>query len=117
MKKLGNVLIEVMQDLSEVSTNGNATVRINENMCSPERFEQLFNYFSKGTILERINLDVETMQSQLQCGCGYQEVIDTEHNGYDRCPQCGRFADIDDNEYKLIDPDPERAGMRKSIRF
>ncbi|MBC5793120.1 MAG: hydrogenase maturation nickel metallochaperone HypA [Nanohaloarchaea archaeon] len=117
MKKLGNVLIEVMQDLSRVSTNGEATVKVNRTMCSPERFEQLFNYFSKGTILERINLNVQPMDSKLECGCGYAEVIDEEHNGYDRCPQCGRFADIKDTDYQLVDPHPEKAMERKSIRF
>jgi Zn finger protein HypA/HybF involved in hydrogenase expression len=118
MKKLGNVLIEVMQELSSVSTNGSAQVKINNHMCEPELFEKLFNYFSKGTILERIDLDVESMNPQLKCACGHNEVVnDPEHNGYDRCPSCGRFADIKDQEYKLVEPNVEKAAPRKSIRF
>ncbi|PSH00116.1 MAG: hypothetical protein BRC28_01245 [Nanohaloarchaea archaeon SW_4_43_9] len=118
MKKLGNVLIEVMQELSSVSTNGSAHVKINNHLCEPELFEKLFNYFSKGTLLERIDLDVDSMNPQLECACGYNEIVDdAEHNGYDRCPSCGRFADIKDHEYKLLEPNVEKAAPRKSIRF
>lgn len=118
MKKLGNVLIEVMQELSRVSTNGSAHVKINDQLCDPELFEKLFDYFSQGTILERIDLEVESMDTQLECACGYSEIIEeSEHKGYDRCPSCGRFADINDNEYSLVKPDVNKAAPRKSIRF
>ncbi len=117
MKKLGNVLIEVMQDLSSVSTNGSAHIRVNKNICSPQQFEQLFNYFSRGTILERLELEVDAMPTQLECVCGYQEEINGEHNGYGRCPSCGQFADVKDESYQLVDPDPEKTQPRKSIRF
>ena len=117
MKKLGNVLIEVMQDLSSVSTNGSAHVEINENLCKPERFEQLFKYFSRGTILERIDLKVDPMSSRLECVCGYSEKVDSEHNGYGRCPSCGQFANVEDKEYQLLDPHPDKTQPRQSIRF
>jgi Zn finger protein HypA/HybF involved in hydrogenase expression len=118
MKRLGNVLIEVMQELSKVSTNGSARIKINEHLCEPDLFEKLFEYFSQGTILERIDLDVEKMKPRMECACGYEESVkDPDHNGYDRCPSCGRFADIKDQEYQLVEPDLENAGPRQSIRF
>lgn len=118
MKRVGNVLIEVMEELSQVSTNGSAKIRINEHLCDPELFEKLFEYFSQGTILERIDLEVESMNTTLECACGHSEdVNDPNHPGYDRCPSCGRFADIKDQEYNLVEPDLEKAAPRKSIRF
>ena len=107
-----------MEQLSQVSTNGYATVKINEHLCEPELFEQLFNYFSQGTILERIDLDVQSMSTEMECACGHSEKVDDpDHPGYDRCPSCGRFADIKDDEYSLVEPDLEKAAPRKSIRF
>ncbi len=118
MKKLGNVLIELMQDLSRISTNGSAQVRVNQHLCNPEDFERLFGYFSKGTLLERLELQAEPLETRLECVCGYEEAInDPNHGGYDRCPECGQFADVKDDEYQLVKPDPEKAGLRKSIRF
>ncbi|MFB6145096.1 MAG: hypothetical protein ABEJ99_01165 [Candidatus Nanohaloarchaea archaeon] len=118
MKKLGNVLINVMQDLSRVSTNGSAHVKVNDHICDEEEFETLFNHFTRGTMLERIDLQVGTLETRMECACGHsKKVDDPNHNGYDRCPSCGRFADIKDDPYQLVDPDPEKAGLRKSIRF
>ena len=117
MDKLGNVLIQVMQDLSRISTNGSAEVKVNENVCNPNDFEKLFNYFSKGTIIERVDLDVSTMDTRMECSCGETRQINGDHRGYMKCPNCGRFAEIRDEPYKLIDPDPEKVGERKSIRF
>lgn len=118
MKRLGNVLIEVMQELSRVSTNGSARIRINEHLCEPELFEKLFDYFSQGTILERIDLDVDEMETRMECACGHSKSVeDPNHNGYDRCPSCGRFADINDTEYEFVEPDLEKVGPRQSIRF
>ncbi|MFB6216227.1 MAG: hypothetical protein ABEJ72_04555, partial [Candidatus Aenigmatarchaeota archaeon] len=69
-------------------------------------------------MLERIDLKVESLETVMDCACGHsQEVNDPNHNGYDRCPSCGRFADIKDDPYQLVDPNPENAGPRKSIRF
>lgn len=117
MEKLGNVLIQVMQDLSRISTNGSAHVRINEQLCDPREFETLFNYFTKGTILERVDMEVEPLETRMQCSCGNSRVIEGSHNGYMKCPNCGRFAEIKDNSYQLIHPDPDQVGERKSIRF
>ncbi|MFB6209237.1 MAG: hydrogenase/urease maturation nickel metallochaperone HypA [Candidatus Nanohaloarchaea archaeon] len=118
MKKLGNILIEVMQDLSRISTNGSAYVKVNNHICDPERFEQLFNYFSRGTILERLEIEVDSLETKMECACGFEEKVEeADHNGYDRCPSCGRFADIKQENYRLEKPNPERAGRRDSIRF
>lgn len=117
MEKLGNVLIQVMQDLSRISTNGSAHIRVNEHLCDPREFETLFNYFTKGTILERVDMDVDPLQTRMQCSCGNSRVIEGEHPGYMKCPNCGRFAEIRDDNYQLVDPDPEKVGERKSIRF
>ncbi len=69
-------------------------------------------------MLERIDLKVEPLETRMDCVCGYGETVDDpDHNGYDRCPSCGRFADIRDDHYQLVNPDPEKAGLRKSIRF
>lgn len=118
MKKLGNSLIHLMEDLSEVSTNGKAEVKINKNLCNPEEFKQLFNYFTRGTILERIDLKVKEMETEIQCVCGYTEAVEEiDHNGYDNCPECGRIADIDDSGYQIVDPNPEKTKVRNSIKF
>lgn len=117
MDKLGNVLIQVMQDLSRISTNGSATVRVNKSLCKPSDFEKLFNYFSKGTIIERVDLDVQPMNTKMKCSCGTTQQINGDHPGYMKCPNCGRFAEIKDEAYRLVDPDPAKVGERKSIRF
>lgn len=117
MPKLGNAIISLMEDLSRISTNGSATVKVNSSLCTPEEFESLFNYFSRGTILEHVDLNVKPMQTQLNCGCGYQETIEGDHDGYSKCPSCGRFANIEDHSYELEEPNPEIVGERKSIRF
>lgn len=117
MDKLGNVLIQVMQDLSRISTNGSAHVRVNEQMCRPEEFQRLFNYFTKGTILDRVDIHVEPLKTRMQCSCGNSRTVKGEHPGYMKCPNCGRFAEIKDDPYQLVHPDPEKVGERKSIRF
>jgi Zn finger protein HypA/HybF involved in hydrogenase expression len=117
MEKLGNVLIQVMQDLSKVSTNGSAHVKVNQQLCTPRQFEVLFNYFTQGTILERIDVDVDPLQSEMSCSCGESQVIEGDHNGYKRCPACGRFAEIQDDSYQLVHPDPKKVSVRQSIRF
>jgi len=118
MDKVGDVVIGVMQDLSRISTNGSARIRVNENLCDPEVFESLFNHFSRGTILERLDLEVETLETKMSCGsCGHERKVNGEHSGYERCPTCGKFAEVQDSAYELVKPDPSKAGLRKSIRF
>ena len=117
MEKLGNALIGLMQDLSRLSTNGKAEIQVNEKLCEPERFHALFQHFSRGTILERVDLQVDTLQTKIKCSCGYEDQHQGEHNGYTRCPRCGKYAEIQDRAYKLINPDPNKVGQRKPIRF
>lgn len=117
MQRLGNALVQLMKDLSVLSTNGHAEVRVNSNLTSPERFEQLFNHFTRGTVLERLNLDIKGMQPEAACSCGYRQKIQGEHSGYIKCPECGKFAEIRDRPYKIVSPEPSRTGERKSIRF
>ncbi len=117
MEKLGNVLIKVIQDLSRISTNGSAHVRVNKHICNPAEFETLFDYFTRGTILEHVDLKVDPLEPRINCSCGENRTVESDHPGYMKCPSCGRFAEIRDEPYQLIDPDPENAGIRKSIRF
>lgn len=118
MDKVGNAVIKAMEDLSRISTNGSARIRVNQNLCDPEVFQTIFDHFSRGTILERIDLEVEPLDTKMKCGgCGHEREVEGDHQGYEKCPSCGRFAEIQDNAYELVEPNPERAGMRKSIRF
>jgi Zn finger protein HypA/HybF involved in hydrogenase expression len=117
MEKVGNALIGLMQDLSRLSTNGKAEIKVNEQLCEPQQFKQLFNHFTRGTILERVELNVETLETRVNCSCGYENSHEGEHNGYTKCPRCGKFAEIQDNAYQLVKPDPSKAGERKTIRF
>jgi hypothetical protein len=117
MEKVGNALIGLMQDLSRLSTNGKAEVRVNDQLCDPEQFQALFQYFARGTILERVDLDVDRLETKVNCSCGYESRHEGEHNGYTKCPRCGKFAEVQDNAYKLVSPDPSRTGERKTIRF
>ena len=117
MQKLGNILINVMQELSRTSTNGEAKIEVNSSICSPEEFETLFSYFTRGTILERIDLDVENIDPVVTCGCGFTQKAEEGHDGYTKCPECGRFAEIRDPSYNIVQPNPESVGERKSIRF
>lgn len=117
MQRLGNVLIQVMKDLSTLSTNGTAEIGVNTNLCSPEEFDSLFNHFTRGTILERLNLNIQELETRAVCGCGYQENVNRDHAGYIKCPNCGKFAEVRDNPYEIISPDPSQAGARRSIRF
>jgi len=117
MEKLGNALIGLMQDLSRLSTNGKAEIQVNEKLCEPERFHTLFQHYTRGTILERVDLQVDTLQTKIKCSCGYEDQHQGEHNGYTRCPRCGKYAEIQDQAYKLINPNPSKVGERKTIRF
>lgn len=117
MDKVGNALIGLMQDLSRLSTNGRAEIKVNERLCKPERFKALFQHFARGTILERVDLDVERLETMVNCSCGYSSSHDGEHSGYTKCPRCGRFAEVRDRAYELVEPDPSKAGERKTIRF
>jgi Zn finger protein HypA/HybF involved in hydrogenase expression len=117
MEKVGNALIGLMQDLSRLSTNGKAEIEVNEQLCEPEQFESLFQHFARGTILERVDLNVNRLETRVNCSCGYENKHEGEHNGYTKCPRCGRFAEVQDNAYRLINPDPGRTGERKTIRF
>lgn len=117
MDKVGNAILKLTQDLSEISTNGSAKIRINENLCSPEEFHSLFEHFRKGTILEHLDVEVQSFKPKAECGCGYSEDINGSHPGYKKCPSCGRFAEVKDHTYELVEPDPSRVGKRQSIRF
>ncbi len=117
MEKLGNVLIKVMEDLSKISTNGSAYVRVNQSICQPEEFRTLFDYFSRGTILEHVDMEVDPLPTRMECSCGYKKEVSGDHPGYMKCPNCGRFAEIKDEPYEMVEPDPKNAGRRTSIRF
>lgn len=118
MEKVGNVLIDLMQDLSRYSTDGDAHIKINSSMCEPRQFETLFDYFTKGTILERIDLEVEELNTYVNCSCGYrQDFQGDDHAGYTRCPRCGKFAEVKDRPYELVKPNPGNADLRTNIRF
>lgn len=117
MQKVGTVLVNLMQDLSRLSTNGEAHIRVNDQLCEPEQFEALFGHFTRGTILERINLHVEELDTRVECSCGYREQLGNNKKGYTKCPECGKFAEVKNDAYELVSPDPSRAGMRKSIKF
>lgn len=117
MARLGNALIGLMQDLSRIDTKDEALVRVNDSLADPETFNALFEYFSVGTPLERIDLKVEPLPTQMKCACGREEVVENDHNGYQNCPECGRFAEIEDEPYKLVSPNPEKAKACNSIRF
>ncbi|MFP4038623.1 MAG: hydrogenase/urease maturation nickel metallochaperone HypA [Candidatus Nanohaloarchaea archaeon] len=118
MEKVGNVLINLMQDLSRYSTNGSAHIRINSSMCDPRRFQTLFNHFTKGTVLERIDLEVDELNTYVDCSCGYTKNFEgEEHSGYTRCPRCGKFAEVRDRSYELVKPSPEDAALRTNVRF
>ncbi len=118
MEKVGNVLIDLMQDLSRYSTDGDAHIKINSSMCEPRQFQTLFDYFTKGTILERIDLQVEELNTYVNCSCGYrQDFQEDGHAGYTRCPRCGKFAEVKDRPYELVKPNPGNADLRTNIRF
>jgi len=117
MEKVGNALIGLMQDLSRLSTNGKAEIKVNEKLCEPEQFKVLFQHFARGTILERVDLDVDSLETKVNCSCGYEDKHEGNHNGYTKCPRCGKFAEIQDQAYHLINPDPSKVGERKTIRF
>ena len=117
MEKVGNALIGLMQDLSRLSTNGKAEIKVNKDLCQPEQFKTLFQHFTRGTILERVDLDVQTLETRVNCSCGYTNQHEGEHNGYTKCPRCGKFAEVQDHAYKLVNPDPSKVGERKTIRF
>lgn len=118
MEKVGNVLIDLMQDLSRYSTDGDAHIKINSSMCEPRQFQTLFDYFTKGTILERIDLKVEELDTYVDCSCGYnQDFGEDDHAGYTRCPRCGKFAEVKDRPYELVKPNPGNADLRTNIRF
>lgn len=117
MEKIGNVIIRTMEDLSRIATNGSAHIRVNRAICEPEEFEALFDHFSRGTLLEHLDLKVDPLETQLKCGCGHEQTVNEDHSGYKKCPSCGRFAEVQDNAYELVEPDPSRAGRRRSIRF
>lgn len=117
MDKVGNALIGLMQDLSRLSTNGKAEIKVNESLCEPKQFKTLFQHFARGTILERVDLNVDSLETQVACSCGYQNTHEGDHNGYTKCPRCGKFAEVQDHAYKLVSPDPSKTGERKTIRF
>lgn len=117
MEKVGNALIGLMQDLSRISTNGKAEIKVNEDLCQPDKFKALFEHYSRGTILERVDLDVDSLDTKVKCSCGYENKYEGEHNGYTKCPRCGRFAEIQDKAYRLENPNPREVGERKTIRF
>ena len=118
MEKVGNILINLMQDLSRYSTNGTAHIKINNSVCDPRRFNALFNHFTRGTILERIDLEVGELETRVECSCGYNQVFEEDdHAGYTRCPRCGKFAEIKDIPYELIEPNPTQADLRTNTQF
>ncbi len=117
MDKVGNVLISLVEDLSSISTNGHAHIQINENLCDPCQFERLFNYFTRGTILEHIDLEVDSTSTRVVCGCGYNSKMNEDHSGYTKCPSCGKFAEVRNDAYRILSPNPRKVGKRRSIRF
>lgn len=117
MEKIGNVIIRTMEDLSRIATNESAHIRVNQNVCDPDKFKALFDHFSRGTILERVDLKVDPLETRMKCGCGHEQPVNEDHSGYKKCPSCGRFAEVQENAYELVQPDPSRVGKRRSIRF
>ena len=117
MQKVGNVLVNLMKDLSRLSTNGKAHIKVNDSLCEPRQFESLFQHFTRGTILERIDIKVDELDTKVECSCGYTETFDDQTKGYTKCPECGKFAEVKNEAYELVHPDPSKVGKRKSIKF
>lgn len=111
MNKIGNVIINLIDELSDISTSGEVEIRLNSEVSDPEEFQRLFKYFTKGTYLEHIDLKVNTFQPKIECGCGYTSRVDSLEQGYAKCPKCGKFAELNDHSYEIQHPAPN--GVRK----
>ncbi len=105
MEKAGNIILEVIDDLLSTKVSTDIHIRINDNLCSEKEFEILFKQFTKGTFLERANLQVESFKPSITCGCGHREPYKGDKN-YIKCPKCGKFANITDKSYEIIKPQP-----------
>jgi Zn finger protein HypA/HybF involved in hydrogenase expression len=73
---------------------------------SEDALRQAFAAASKGTVLEGASLDIETVNLDYQCRCGYQQVVthdDLEGHLF-ICPRCGDVHEIDEaHDLELID--------------
>lgn len=116
MDKVGDSVLELVHQLSRISTGGEAKVRVNENICTPEEFKTVLDHYRKGTILEHIDIDVEGYQPYAECSCGKKENIAGGAN-YSKCEDCGKFVEVRNHPYKLEEPDPSVVGERKNMRF
>lgn len=111
MNKVGNVIINLIDELSDISTGGNVQIKLNSEVSSPREFKNLFQYFTRGTYLEHIDLEVEQFKPRIECGCGFTSTVESLDKGYAKCPKCGKFAEINDHSYEIIHPAPE--GVRR----
>lgn len=104
MEKIGNALLKLVEELSESSCTERVKLMINEDLCSATEFEILFRNFVQGTYLERLKLDVETFQTQVKCSCGYASSLENSTDkGHVRCPQCGKFAEVLDDSFRIVE--------------
>jgi Zn finger protein HypA/HybF involved in hydrogenase expression len=76
----------------------------------------VFEYFTKGTILERIDLEVHEMTRKMECVCGAERAVQGPENGYMKCPECGRFAKVEESDYKIEQPDLSEVNPRSKFR-
>jgi len=75
---------------------------------NPKTFLEMFTFEVRGTELEDVKLEIESIGIEIKCPdkkCGFVgTVVLLEHVHFVRCPKCGKIADIiSGDELELIE--------------
>jgi Zn finger protein HypA/HybF involved in hydrogenase expression len=70
-------------------------VRLGKMRGGSKGFEEMFREHSRGTPLENIGLEIESIPVEVKCPCGFSGTMRViEHVHFLRCPVCGKIADV-----------------------
>lgn len=103
-----DLVLELIETLSERNCNGHARVRLGTALADPDRFRKIFSHYSRGTYFEEINLDLEPVPPVISCSCGFEGPVRSPEM-VSQCPSCGEQPALEHGtEFEVLEP-PQRS--------
>lgn len=102
-----DLVMQLIETLRQRGCNGHASVRLGRALADPATFADIFAEFSRGTYFEYVDLEVEAVDPEITCSCGYSGPV-TGPDDVSACPRCGATPELArGTEFEIIEPEPD----------
>lgn len=94
----------VIEELSVRGCIQGFRLRLGEEVMSSHVFKNIFEEFTRGTIFENVDMDIEEVSPMFKCGCGYWRRGKGLKMDDMSCPRCKQELEMfKGNEFELLD--------------